>query len=224
MKTKLNILCVFIFVAMGASIADTVYAGFQDFLWGFKKGYKESAGIYMPDTASVASVDHADPVFISLKPNTIGQYTDSIYNAKSGEWLPLQYRSVVVSADKAIMPWWKTAICMFCVLISGILGLVQIGTFCLLIYAINKSIIFEWSNVFKLRLMGWAMLISFLLYALYKYVYYSANVAGVDIPEYTITSDGIADFYELILGLGILLMAEVFAIGLRLREEQELTI
>lgn len=212
MKTRLNIICILIFVAIASSIADTVGTGLHDFLWGYQSANKE--------------VEHAitNDAFISLQPNEVGMYTDSVYNTKTGEWMPLQYREVVVRTDINILSFTEQIILMLGVFIVLFLTIYQLVVFCKLIYAINKLKIFVWSNVLKLRKIGGAMLITFILNAVYKYLYYSEYVEKISIPDYTISSAGMWDFQQLIPGLGILLMGEIFAMGLRLREEQELTI
>lgn len=221
MKTKLNILCALLFIAIAGSIVTTVYEGSHDFFWGWQRADKEQASM----SASEAGVaDEARSMYLTLRPETIGLYTDSVYNAKSGEWLPLQYRDVVVEANRPIESWWKSAISIISAMVLAFSALFQLLFFCLLVYDINKSIIFEWSNVSKLRFIGSAMLVSFVMHTLYTYLEYSTSVLVLDLPGYIISSTEIWNFHLLIPGLGILLMGEVFAMGLKLREEQELTI
>ena len=214
MKTRLNILCILIFAAIFASVADSISTGIHDFMWGFERGSKEG----LRDTSL------SGDSFLWLMPNTTGTYSDSIYNEKTATWLPMQYRNVVVEIKENMYSMGETAVIFISVFIQIFLVLFQIIVFCKLIYAINQSKIFEWSNVLKLRLIGGAMIATFLLNALYYYISYSAQVEAIDISGYTIVADELWSFYQLIPGLGVLLMGEVFAIGLRLREEQELTI
>lgn len=210
MKTRLNILCFFIFAAIIGSVVHTVGEGLHDFLWGMSSANEHK--------------DVDDTVFLSLKPTTIGAYTDSVFNSTTNEWMPIQYREIVINPKNNTLSPGGQALVMIISLLVIFFAIFQIVIFCRLIYAINKSIIFEWSNVRKLRLIGWAMIISFLMHALFIYIYYAASINAVSIPDYSIVSDNMWNFSLLIPGLGVLLMAEIFAVGLRLREEQELTI
>lgn len=221
MKTKLNILCILIFVAIGASIVETAYGHLGEFLRGVRDGMEMSLGMAVPEASSE---EEKQLFFIALEPTNYEVCTDSVYNVKTGEWMSAQLNNIVVDVDESSSPWWRLAILMVGVMIVTAAVMLQIIVFCQLIYTINKSIIFEWQNVFKLRLIGWAMLAYFLTNALCTYVDYVATTSIIDIPNYKIITDGMWDFYQLILGLGILLVAEIFAVGLRLREEQELTI
>lgn len=199
-------------MAIASSIADSVSTGLQDFLWGYK--------------AASENVDSRidNDAFISLTPSEIGIYTDSVYNTKTGKWMPMQYREVVVHSEQNMLSFGEEAIMFISVFILAFLAIYQVVVFCKLIYAINKLKIFEWSNVLKLRIIGGAMIISFIVNAVCKYIYYSNYLANIDIPGYALNSGGMWDFEQLIPGLGVLLMGEIFAMGLRLREEQELTI
>jgi len=199
-------------VAIASSIADSVVEGFHDVLWGYEAGADPQQHGITHDS------------FISLLPNEVGLYTDSVFNTKTGRWMPLQYREVVLHTKDSPVPVGKEVLLIITVFIMGFTSLFQIVVFCMLIYAINKSRIFVWENVFKLQLIGGAMIITFIVNALYKYIYHSSYVAHISIPDYTINASGMWDFQQLIPGLGVLLMAEIFAVGLRLREDQELTI
>lgn len=163
-------------------------------------------------------------LLVDLTGNAHDVFTDSVYNAKTDEWMPSKMSSVVVKVDKSDIPWWREVILMFGAMVLSIAGMLQLLFFFRLVAAINKSIIFEWDNVIKLRVIGWSMLAFFLGYAICAYADYAAITYVADIPNYKITTEDMFDFYQLILGLGVLVIAEVFAIGIRLREEQELTI
>ncbi|NDV82203.1 DUF2975 domain-containing protein [Bacteroides sp. 51] len=221
MKTKLNILCILILVAVGFSIAEAIYRSYDTFLPDFKKGFTEALSVYTQDTVPV---DNIQRLFVDLAANTYEVYTDSVYNAKTDKWMPAEICSVVVKVSHSDVPWWREALLGFGALVACIAGILQIVFFFRLVSAINKSIIFEWDNVIKLRTIGWSMLVFFLAYALCAYADYAAITSIADIPNYKITTEEVFDFYQLILGLGVLVIAEVFAIGIRLREEQELTI
>lgn len=212
MKRRLNILCLLICVAVVASIINYLRMEGDDAVWGAQK--------------SRGMLEEGYPrndVFLFLSPDTIGYYSDSVYNVATGTWLPLQYRQVVVQTDEHPVSIWVNLGIWFSVPLIALSVLIQIITFIKLIRAINKSVIFEWSNVVKLRTIGVSMLISFALFALFAYLH-TYSMAPIEIQGYTVTGEDIWQFMWLIPGLSVLLVAEIFAIGLRMKEEQELTI
>lgn len=219
MKTKINIICVLIFVAIVGSFFNFVVLEWHDFVWGVTTGW---------DAAGESKDYNYDPngpaeQFITLLPKEYGLYSDSIYNEKTAEMIPVQYREVVMKVKEAKEFSGVYIFRMLFGLIAAAMALLQLIVFIRFIVSINKSIIFDWSNVVKLRTMGYSMLIQFAAIALHNYIYYKQQLALIELEKYKLTID-MWDFYSLIPGLGVLLIAEVFAFGLKLREEQELTI
>ena len=93
-----------------------------------------------------------------------------------------------------------------------------------LIISINKSDIFNWKNVRRLRRLGLALIISFCCSFSVAYITLY-NVGEVfSLRGYTLELSGILSGTMLVLGLCSLIVGEVFAIGLKMKEEQDLTI
>ena len=88
---------------------------------------------------------------------------------------------------------------------------------------INKSQIFEWKNVRRLRWLGSLLIISFLFYLIPQVVNYWGLKEVFALDKYIIAPLAL-QVTDLLLGLGCLIVAETFAIGLKMKEEQELTI
>lgn len=114
---------------------------------------------------------------------------------------------------------------------SKLLTFLQIGVyiwaivlFVRLIISINKSDIFNWKNVRRLRRLGLALIISFCCSFSVAYITLY-NVSEVfSLRGYTLELSGIISATMLVLGLCSLIVGEVFAIGLKMKEEQDLTI
>lgn len=232
MKTKLNIICVLIFVAMAGSVANYFHHNWGEISWNFMRGFKAGMNTSAKQFDAVPqgglqSVSERQVHYLNLLPKDWTAFPDSVRDEVSGKWLPAKYQSVIVERnDKTLMgsnPWEMILGILSSFIFAGA-TLVQVTTFILLIVAINKSVIFAWSNVWKLRIMGYAMLVSFIIKVLYSYVAFQTEVKEISIPGYVLENKELWDFYLLIPGLGLLLMAEIFAIGLRLKEEQDLTI
>ena len=112
-------------------------------------------------------------------------------------------------------------IASFISVIAGIFCLLQ---FFYLIRNINRGDIFSWKNVKFLRKLGWALILLFIctLATIVIGNYEASQVLQLNGCEFSYTfafSDA-----TLILGFISLLVAEVFAIGLKMKEEQDLTI
>lgn len=217
MKTKLNILCVLVLLALSYSIVTTGYY----FLLGAQAG--------------IASVDSQQEMermsnlkYISVIPDNLMAeekclFPDSILNAKSGTYVPVAYSNLLVSvhAPQSVAS----------ALVVGLSGFVLVGLgiwafvlFIRLIVDVNRSNIFNWKNVRRLRKLGIALLLLFGLSLLSDYLQF-CNVKEVfAIQHYSLDMSEMVDITNLILGLSVLIVGEVFAVGLRMQEEQDLTI
>ena len=80
---------------------------------------------------------------------------------------------------------------------------------------VNRDKVFIWENVRLLRWTGWGFLIAILCMSVHDLI--------VHIPLEKIYND-YAPMSDLTFGVFCLIVAEVFAIGLKLKEEQDLTI
>lgn len=91
---------------------------------------------------------------------------------------------------------------------------------------VRRNEIFEWKNVRMLRRMGLAIIVTFAMSVIAEWLQYAA-ASEVFSPKGYMTDwySGISD-HILLLGIGIaaIIIGEVFARGLQMREEQELTI
>jgi hypothetical protein len=107
-------------------------------------------------------------------------------------------------------------------LLLFVLMIVACVQFCKLIMSVAKSKIFEWSNVRRLRYIGGTLIALFLFEFILGIPFWLKAKDYVSFSNYRLDPESDALF--LILGLFFLLIAEIFAKGLRLQEEQELTI
>lgn len=104
-------------------------------------------------------------------------------------------------------------LCMFTLLIGFFVGLYAIACFIRFILCVNHGEVFTWDNVSLLRIVGWCFIITPII------------VIGVLTPEIDRPLEAWSDVLSSVLdGVFVLIMAEAFAIGLKLKEEQDLTI
>ncbi|MBO4820623.1 MAG: DUF2975 domain-containing protein [Prevotella sp.] len=96
--------------------------------------------------------------------------------------------------------------CIF-LLIRSFIALVRF------ILNVNRDKVFVWENIPLLRWTGWGILIPTVVFSTYDLL--------AHVPADKIYNESMDD---IIFGLFCLIVAEVFAIGLKLKEEQDLTI
>lgn len=95
----------------------------------------------------------------------------------------------------------------------------------MLIYHINKSNnVFCWENVRRLRWIGVLMLIYSILTTVNQIIDASIAAGQVSFKGYSFDYSSCIEFSSILLGIVTLIVAEIFAVGLKLQEEQELTI
>jgi hypothetical protein len=149
--------------------------------------------------------------------------TDSVVNQKTGEQMPLLLTETQVLYNIQLSPWlW--AVIYLSGFIDWILAIMAIVTFIRLIVNINHAQIFAWSNVKLLRKLGFQLLGIYLMVVIMVITDCMAASQNIEIAGYA--PNWMIGFTNsnLLFALVSLLAAEVFAMGLRLQEEQDLTI
>lgn len=214
MKRRVNIICTLIFLAISFSLISSFINSLSAMKAGFMEGQSVAAEDRNRDTSA----------FLTLVPIDESEYPDSLYNNVTQQWMPASHSNTLVripANDVNKLHWVITGLLATVFTVSIITFLV---VFIRIIIAINKSVIFDWSNVRKLRIAGACLLVSFISGCLTQYLMIESYTKIIDIPGYIISQRDTFDSSFLIWGLISLLVAEVFAVGLRLQEEQELTI
>jgi len=183
----------------------------------FKRGYEE--GISGEERSY-------NLLSLSLVPEKFSrQFSDSIFNEKTGHWIPARLEQVsVMSPISQVAPWWEMLLILPTSLLLIAAFIVIISRFIKLIIAVNKSIIFDWVNVTRLRQIGGGFLVLYVLNMIAQLYYHYMTIAAVQLPDYYISGGDVYKTTTLLFGLIAFLIAEVFAVGLRLKEEQDLTI
>lgn len=227
MKTKMNIICILIFVSIIASFVEFyINSGgeaWADIRRGAQDGWNspEYEGSHIPADTEL----YRKSSYLNIRPKDYSVFSDSVFNEATGKWMPAQYRGTLIVENEVEHEFGlEKAFIGLSSFIIFIAAIILFIAFIRLILKINKSIIFHWTNVHKLRWIGVCMLVMFASFGLAGWLNYTIDRANIDLPDYVISSEGIWNFSLLISGLGVLLIAEIFAIGLRLQEEQELTI
>lgn len=228
MKKKLNLLCIIVMLVLSYPLLETCYYFYAGLKAGVEAGYgacsdvtEEERIVRMMEAQKAA---HICPV--SVMPSDLsfnGLLQDSVFNARTGEYVSACHTGLMVSVDT------KNGLLQSC--ISFLLSLVTLSMciwaivlFVKLILAINKYDIFSWKNVRRLRRLGLALVICFGSEVLTVYLSYRslARVFALEGYDFCLTDN--IRITTLVLGLCALIAGEIFAIGLKMKEEQELTI
>lgn len=217
MKRRLNILCLLVMLVFGYSIYESTNYFFDAFMSGFKIGNMASEGRThkMNEIVNMKDIGVIPDDFVHLK--------DSVLNEKTGEYVPAMHIQMAVSLDTESGVWMK-----FFTLLSTnlhiITSLFSIFIFARLIISINKSDIFNWRNVRRLRWLGWSLILTFLFSAIPTYITAYELSGAFSLTGYSLTTYELVSTLTLVLGIVSLIVGEVFSIGLKIKEEQDLTI
>ena len=221
MKKQLNLICVLIFFFVGLSLVPSIYSMSNAFMDGFEVGMSQAEDVHGQETTNI-SAEILTPMTLSLWPKSLAVTSDKLFNHKDKEWYPASHIQTVVwakSKDTVI-----TRYASFLVLIGIFFIIKAIVQFYKLINAINHEVIFDWMNVRRLNRIGRNLLISFMLAQAYMITNYWEATRLFELEGYE--HNFWCDFQPmtLIMGLIALLVGRIFAIGLQMKEEQELTI
>lgn len=216
MKKRLNILCLMVFVVVGISFIPVVYG----IAIGFSAGFSADA--------SGNSLNNIDRMVageqIVLTPSYLNDLAaGTIRNEVTGKETTIWPEHIIV--DQAISyPAWYEWTNNICRLLTIVALLVIVVLFLKLIVRVNRGQVFEWSNVRLLRWLGCIELIASIVMTTLQI--YGASIAN----EQFAVKGFVPDYFnyistmELSVGLVALIVAEIFAVGLKMKEEQELTI
>ncbi|MGL4293132.1 MAG: DUF2975 domain-containing protein [Bacteroidales bacterium] len=219
MKKKLNLICFLLFCSLGLTLALNILSGVE--------GSNEAWQIIkkdIPENSEPKNNVRSDLfTIVRLIPAIPGDYPNSVYNEITGEQVPVQFNEITTAVNKQFSKG-ELILILLCLIGSLTAMIWALVCFIRLIRNINRSHIFVWSNVSFLKQLGIAFIFVFFINLLFGYFNYSSILEQVSIAGYKIDWTSSIQTTNLIIGLAGLLVAEIFAMGLRLQEEQDLTI
>lgn len=216
MKKRLNLICLGIVLAVLVSMSFL----FSTFYYGFKAGIDA----YEQGAAGVEKLDVTYKMIGTMPTDVITNETATAINEKDGSTVSiLPFISMIgIPNEKAdatdsillsLLDWMVMICCIY--------AIVQ---FVKMIRNIHRNIIFDWANVKRLRRLGFSLILCFccslVTFAINNHLV--SQVISLKDCDFSIAfqfSDP-----TLLIGFTSLLFAEIFAIGLRLKEENDLTI
>ena len=216
MKKRLNLICLGIVLAVLVSMSFL----FSTFYYGFKAGidaYKQGA-------AGVEKLDVTYKMIGTMPTDVITNETATAINEKDGSTvsilpfismigIPNEKADATDSIFLSLLDWMVIICCIY--------AIVQ---FVKMIRNIHRNIIFDWANVKRLRRLGLSLILCFccslVTFAINNHLV--SQVISLKDCDFSIAfqfSDP-----TLLIGFTSLLFAEIFAIGLKMKEENDLTI
>ena len=216
MKKRLNLICLGIVLAVLVSMSFL----FSTFYYGFKAGIDA----YEQGAAGVEKLDVTYKMIGTMPTDVITNETATAINEKDGSTvsilpiismigIPNEKADATDSIFLSLLDWMVMICCIY--------AIVQ---FVKMIRNIHRNIIFDWANVKRLRRLGLSLILCFccslVTFAINNHLV--SQVISLKDCDFSIAfqfSDP-----TLLIGFTSLLFAEIFAIGLRLKEENDLTI
>lgn len=220
MKTRLNILSLLILAVFIFAAGYEVYLGATD----FRQGYNERSNTTTTTYRKEASKSLELPYYIDLTLNTKGDIpVDSIYSEKTGCFYPVEYTSMKIY-PKEESPFWLILVVFCATFLIMLIFPLLIICFWKVISSVKQAKIFEHNNILRLRIIGLCFSLLAVLAGIPDFLMEIEAKKLVAIDGYSIVSGGWFSSSLWIYALISFLVAETFAIGLRLKEEQDLTI
>lgn len=227
-KTSIYVLSVITIIIVACSVLEPAFRVVKFGVAGFKAGYEsaENEEASAPDNIEPEDIMIGEPMTISFSPDvsTVVNPQDSII-FDNGDALPLVVDQASVSLPYDKIPAWSHILSLVCTPLQIILLGLLIWRFIKFIINISKSRIFVKKNVTLLRQ------ISFLLLAIAvititesvanEYLFSSFNFT---MEGYQLSAFMPFPWSDLLMALICLLMAQVWALGIEIKEDQELTI
>ena len=141
-------------------------------------------------------------------------FPDTLYNEKTGELIPANLREGIIDIPKGDNKQ-ISVIGVFVLIMALTSIIILIFNFIKIMVSVNKSMIFAWINVRRLRMIGLSFILFFVSDVLSS-IHDSVITLGIVMETISVS--------YLIEGMIAFVVAEIFAVGLRLKEEQDLTI
>jgi len=226
MKKRLNIIT---FLFIGIIILATVLEVYlkSDNMFKINRTSDQIEMEFHSSEGNVKDESKRDYESFSLRLNPDKVFApDSLYNEKTGKWMLSCAKevNVYIKKDEIEYPYVNDIIVKLLFVIIAVAGsYMLIVNFVKILISVNRSVIFDWINVRRLRKIGTGLILIFIADAIIS-IYESVLAIGIlKISNYSIIMETFSENL-LIEGMIAFIIAEIFAVGLRLKEEQDLTI
>ena len=225
MQKKINLLSTLLVIALvlgGLSTCST-----RSYKEGFEEGYNTASNLldksdaYKAGAANGAAardkIDHRS-VTLRLIPKQFPGYYETVLNTKTGETEPMSLVDIEVMLDgENSAPKWIHGV------ILGV-GIVCFLAFIFLLFyfilTIKSGEIFDKGNERTLRWMAVVFFAVFVCDLAYSLLNYTLVKSAIALENYSIEWER-PSVFPLVLGFTFLLFAQIFAMGRKMKEDQE---
>ena len=213
MKSNLTWLCLAMFLVIALDFGFGIAGGTSAFMAGWNSVDDEKAGEIDEDYTFLTY--HAATSHMSDKTSI------TLINEKTGKPEQVWINAVQMQIDQGPFYSILFSIMAVIILVCYAFALVMFLQFIRNVY---RNEVFTSNNCMKLRLFGWSFFLANLLEFVISLIYmFKANEAFA-LKGHTIAFDEYFDLLHMILAIFALIMAEAFAIGMRQKEELDLTV
>ncbi len=226
MQKRINILSTLLIVVLVLGGMST--CSNESFKEGFEEGYETvekqttpyERGFEAGEKTGTAIREnlHIRSLHLHLVPKDIRAYPETILNTKTGEEAPMVLNQVGVRLRDTKNPLqWLTVALILLALAALVFAIINLVGF---LSAVNSGNIFVKDNE---RRLNWMAVMFLFWYAaewadqLIEYTFIKSSIA---LENYSITMDK-ASIYPLVIGITFLLFANIFALGRKMKEDQE---
>ncbi len=215
-KRKFNLYCILLL----AAVAFSLFTAAQKFATGFSQGWKD-ATIEMQRSAGTANYEAYELTLQANDPrrceltltNTATGKTDSLRVSQAMAWVSTKERpteSLPVIVGKLVL----IALVPLCFIAFWVV-------FIRLVWAVNRGDDFGTSTTRRLRLMGWLLIGQYASEWIFQLL---TLPPAISYEGYQVSPSMDTDPMLLVSGIGLLVVSQLFAVGQRMKEENELTI
>lgn len=211
-KTKLVTLSLLATVAYIFIILNSLAVNWDDFRLGYQDGKSYNLETY----------------YVDLKAREgFSAFPDSLINLKSNNYVNIRHDCSQVRASlppdlKKKADKWGIAEIVFSLCIVLITIYIPI-LFFRLMKSLMNDVVFDSKNIKRLRKIGYSLLSFYVIEVALNQIYYIKNSALFDFSGYVIQRES-ADMMMLLIGIVVLLFAEILSRGSAIKEDQDLTI
>lgn len=216
MKKKFNFYCVLMLVALlFASMVPHIFT----FSTGFLRGWSSS------DAKELQLSGVSRAVQLLPKKNML-IFNDSIMNTKTGEMNGVQILQAFVNSPSANRSDYalQDAAMGVCGVAATVLLVIFLVLFVKIILAVNRKEIFDVRMERRLSWIGCILLTHYALGWILLLANYQITKEVFDFADYNIIISEGPHMSYLLAGIGMLLIAQIFCMARRMKEEQDLTV
>ena len=226
MQKRINILSTLLIIVLVLGGMST--CSHESFKEGFEEGYETvekqktpyERGYEAGEKAGAAIKEnlHIRSLHLHLVPKDIRAYPETILNTKTGEEAPMVLNQVGVRLkDTKNSLQWLTVVLIILAFAALVVVIINLIGF---LSAVNSGNIFEKDNERRLRWMAAMFLVWYAAEWANLLLEYSFIKSSIALENYSVTMDK-ASIYPLVIGITFLLFANIFALGRKMKEDQE---